>query len=81
MITKILIGAAIALSACVWGAAPASGEPNSVGTDPNPFSALSCNCRETTPGGSAREEIDRGIQNGLHASLRGLPASATSATK
>ena len=76
MITKILIGAAIALSVCVGGAAPAGGEPNPVSTDPNPFSALSCNCQETTPGGSAREEIDRGIQNGLHALMRGLPAPA-----
>jgi hypothetical protein len=77
MITKILVGAAIALFACVGGAAPASGEPNPVSTDPSPFSALSCNCQETTPAGSAREEIDRGIQDGLHASLRGLPAPAT----
>ena len=77
MITKIAVGAAIALAAYVLGTATAGAEPNPIGTDPNPFSALSCNCRETTPGGSAREEIYRGIQNGLHASLRGLPAPAT----
>jgi hypothetical protein len=78
MITKILVGAAVALFVCVGGSTPASGEPNPVGADPSPFSALSCNCQEATPAaGSAREEIDRGIQDGLHASLRGLPAPAT----
>jgi len=74
MIMKTLVGAAIALSA--YGTAPAGGEPNPVGTDPNPFSALSCSCQETTPAATAREEIDRGIRNGLRASLPGPPAAA-----
>jgi hypothetical protein len=74
MVTKILVGAAIALTTYVGGTAPAHGEPNPLGTDPNPFSALSRNCQQTTPAGDAREEIDRGIRDGLHASLLGLPA-------
>jgi hypothetical protein len=76
MITKILAGAAIAFGLWVEGATPASADPNSVGTDPNPFNGLSCNCRETAPAGSPelREEIDRGIREGLSAELPGLPA-------
>jgi hypothetical protein len=75
MITKILIGAAIALAAYVGGTATADGEPNPIGTDPSPFSALSCSCQETNPAGSLEEEIDRGIRNGLSASLLGPPRS------
>ena len=75
MIMKILVGAAIALFA-YGGIAPAGGAPNPVSTDTNPFSALSCSCQKTTPSASAREEIDRGIRNGLHASLPRLPAPA-----
>jgi hypothetical protein len=71
VITKILVSAAIALGACVGGAAPASAGPNPSGTDPNPFGALSCSCREETgPAGSpARQEIERGIRAGLVAGL------------
>jgi hypothetical protein len=71
MITKIGVGAAIALSAYVGGTAPAGGEPNPAGNDPDLFSVLSCRCQESTPAGLAREEIDRGIRDGLHASPRG----------
>ena len=64
--TKILVSAAIAVGSCVAGAAPASADSNAIGTDPNPFGALSCNCQETAPpGSSALEEIERGIREGL----------------
>jgi hypothetical protein len=76
MVTKILVGAAIAVAAYVGGTATASGEPNPIGTGPNKFSALSCSCQETTPAGGLKEEIDRGMRDGLHAALRGLPAPA-----
>jgi len=68
MIMKILVGAAIAGCACVGAPAPA-------GAEPNPFSALSCGCQQTTPADGARDEIDRGIGDGLRASRPGLPAA------
>jgi hypothetical protein len=70
MITKILVGAAIALSSYIGGAAPAAADANPIGTDPNPFGALGCSCRETAPPGSPalREEMERGIRAGLTAS-------------
>jgi hypothetical protein len=78
VITKILAGAAIALGLWVAGATPASADPNPnpVGADPNPYSGLSCSCRETAPAGSPelKEEIDRGIREGLTAEVPGLPA-------
>ena len=80
MIMKMLVGAAMAVFAYVAGTATAGGEPNPVNTGPNPFSALSCSCHEATPFSSAREEIDRGIRDGLHASLPGQPAPAARAS-
>jgi hypothetical protein len=76
VIAKILISAAIGLGWLVGGTAPAGADPNSFGTDPNPFSGFSCHCRETAPAGSPvlRDEIDRGIREGLSAWLPGLPA-------
>ena len=76
VIRKILVSAAIAVGSCVVGAAPATADPNAIGTNPNPFSGLSCNCRQTAPAGSpaATEEINRGIREGLAARLPGLPA-------
>jgi hypothetical protein len=73
VITKIPVSAAIALGSCLGGAAPASANP--IPTDPNPFGALSCSCRETAPPGSPApgEEVERGIRNGLSAWLPGLP--------
>lgn len=70
-ITKILIGAAVALGAYVGGAAPVSADPNPIGSAPNPFGDLSCGCRETAPPGSPalREGIDRGIREGRTAWL------------
>jgi len=77
VITKILVGAVIALGPYVGGAAPASADGNQMGTAPNPFGGLSCSCRETAPPGSPamREEIARGIREGRSASLPGLPPS------
>jgi hypothetical protein len=75
LITKTLITAAIALGSCVGLAASASADPNPADAGPNPYSTLSCNCQETAPAGSPamREEIRRGNQEGLSASLPGLP--------
>ena len=69
VITKILVSAAIALGSWVGVAAPASADPDAIGTDPNPFGALSCDCQETAPSASsALAEIERGIRAGLSAS-------------
>ena len=64
VITKILVSAAIALGSWVGVAAPASADPDAIGTDPNPFGGLRCSCQETAPPGSPalREEIGRGIR-------------------
>jgi hypothetical protein len=76
--SKMLVSTAIALAACLGAAAPASANTTSASADPNPFSTLSCNCRQTAPGdGTAqRDEIHRGILNGLSAELPGLPRPA-----
>jgi hypothetical protein len=78
VITKILVSAAIAVGSYVGGAAPAGADTNAIGTDPNPFDALSCSWQETAPAGSPafRNGIERGIQAGLSASLPGPPAPA-----
>ena len=76
VITKILVSAAIAVGSWVGAAAPASADPNAIGTDPNPFGGLSCSsCQETAPPGSPalREQIERGIREGHSAWLPGLP--------
>jgi hypothetical protein len=77
VITKILVGGAVALGFYVGGAAPASADPNSMGSAPNPFGGLTCSCRQTAPPGSpaAREEIERGLREGRSAWLPGLPPS------
>jgi hypothetical protein len=41
MITKIMVSAAIVFGSFVVGAAPATADANSAGTNPNPFSTLS----------------------------------------
>jgi hypothetical protein len=78
VITKILVSTAATLGLWIAGATPASADPNpnTVGTDPNPFGGLSCNCQETAPAGSPerKKEIDRGIREGLSARSPGLPA-------
>jgi hypothetical protein len=67
---KTLIGAAIALGSCVVAAAPASADTGGASAGPNLFSILSCNCQEPAPPHSPalRNEIPRGIQDGLSAS-------------
>lgn len=77
LITKIAVSAAIALGSIV-GAAPANADPNAIGgTNPNPFSGLSCSCQKTAPadGSPAQraEGIESGIRAGLSARLPGLP--------
>lgn len=76
VITKLLVSGAIALGSCVVAAAPAGADPNQIGPDPNPFSALSCSCQGTAPAGGpdVQEEIGRGLREGLSAWLPGLPA-------
>lgn len=65
----LLVSGAIALGVWVGVAAPASGDPNSVGASPNQFGALGCSCPHTAPSsGQARiEEMKRGIRDGLSA--------------
>ena len=77
VMTKILIGAAVAVGSCVGGAAPVSADPNPIGSGPNLFGGLSCSCQETAPPGSPglREEIERGIREGRTAWLPGLSPS------
>jgi hypothetical protein len=71
VITKILIGAAVAVGVYVGGAAPVRADGNPIGGAPNPFGGLSCSCRETAPPGSPalREGINRGIREGRTAWL------------
>jgi hypothetical protein len=68
MITKMLVSAAIVLGS-VWGAAPASADPNLSDTQTNPFGSLTCSCQETTPadGPALSAELDRGLWKGLSA--------------
>ena len=74
---KILVSAAIALAAGIAGAAPASADPHAISTDSNPFGTLGCNCRGTAPASpDLRQEINRGLREGLTASVPGLPAPA-----
>ena len=76
LIAKILVSTAIGFGALIVAAAPASADTNTGGTNPNPFSGLSCSCQKTAPAGSpaAKADIDRGIREGLSAALPGLPA-------
>jgi hypothetical protein len=69
MITKLLVGAAIALSSYIGAAAPVS-------ADPSPFGTLGCSCRQTPPadGPALNAEIDRGLREGHSVWLPGLPA-------
>lgn len=75
---KILVSAAMALGAGLAWAAPAAADPNAIGTDPNPYGTLGCNCRETAPADSPQlsAEINRGLREGLSVSVPGLPTPA-----
>jgi hypothetical protein len=83
VITKMLVGAAVALGAGLAWAAPAAADPNAISTDPSPYGTLGCNCRETAPAHSPQlsEEINRGLREGLTASVPGLPAPARPAQR
>jgi hypothetical protein len=74
--TRLPVGIAIALGCCVGAAPPAGAEPDSADIDPNAFGTLSSSGRETAPPGSVelRDEINRGIREGLSARVPGLPA-------
>jgi len=81
LITKILVSAAVAPVLWVGYAVPATAAPDSGRTDPNPFGGLDCSCQEKYPARSPeqREEIDRGIRDGLSAwSPRGYQRAAQS---
>ena len=69
IIMRLLVSTAIALVRLVGGAVPASADPDPGRTDPNPFDGIVCSCQETYPASSPeqREEIDRGIRDGLSA--------------
>jgi hypothetical protein len=69
VIKKILFGAAIAFSAAVGIATPASADPSAFGT-------LGCSCKPpvtaTDGRAPATDQMDQGIQNGL-GYLHGTP--------
>jgi hypothetical protein len=69
LILKLLVSAAIALILWVGASAPASADPDPGRTDPNPFGGITCSCQEPFPASSPeqREDIDRGIRDGLSA--------------
>jgi hypothetical protein len=73
VISKLLIGAAIAFSAAVGIATPA-------GADPSPFGTLGCSCKPpvSVPDGKAPalDPMDQGIQNGLGSLHTTAPRSA-----
>jgi hypothetical protein len=71
VLMKMLVSGAVALGVWVGVAAPASGDANSVGADPNQFGDLRCSCQHSaSPGGRAgTEEMKRGIREGLSAGL------------
>jgi hypothetical protein len=56
MITRLLVGAAVAVGCAALGAAPAR-------ADPNPFNTLSSSCNQTAPGG--RDALLQGIRGGI----------------
>jgi hypothetical protein len=67
IIMKILVSAAVALVLWVGNVVPAIADPDSAGTDPNPFGGMDCSCQEKYPARSPeqRAEIDGGIRDGL----------------
>jgi len=73
MVTKLLAGAAIALSSYIGATAPVS-------ADPSPFGTLGCSCRQTPPanGPALNSQIDRGLREGHSVRLPGVPALGAS---
>ncbi|WP_082951922.1 hypothetical protein [Mycobacterium sp. 852002-51057_SCH5723018] len=74
-ITKGLISAAIAVGLWVGTVAPAGAAPSPDSTEPDPFAGLGCSCRETAAPGSPalKEEMARGMREGLSVWVPGLP--------
>jgi hypothetical protein len=74
-VTAKTIVSAIALAGGLAVAAPAAADPSAIGIDPSPFGTLGCNCRAPLPAGSpdSKQEINRGIREGLSVSVPGLP--------
>jgi hypothetical protein len=60
VVSRILVGAAVAVGTAIAIAAPA-------GADPSVFNDLSCSCPQTVSNGgtSLIEQLQRGIQAGL----------------
>jgi hypothetical protein len=67
VITKILVSAAILLGPLAVGVAPANADTDPDGSQPNPFSSLTCDCQQipAAPGPGLTTEIDRGIWSAL----------------
>jgi hypothetical protein len=65
MISKLLVGVASAVIAL--GAS--TGVTASASTDPNPFSHLSCACKDSDPPGTPalRDQLNLGIHHGISA--------------
>jgi hypothetical protein len=70
VITKVLLGAAVAFAAAVGVATPA-------GADPSAFGVLSCSCQEAAAdtGAIGTDQTSLGIQNGI-ADLLAIPDPA-----
>jgi hypothetical protein len=65
MITKMLVGAAIAFGS-IAGAATASADPNPCGAHPNPFGGLTSSPHEKAPAGAGTsDEFHRGMREAL----------------
>ena len=75
-ITKMLFGAAIAVSSAFIAPATSSADP--VDTVTNPFGGLRCSCPATAlaDGPALKAAIDRGLREGHSAWLPGLTAPA-----
>ncbi|ORA07775.1 hypothetical protein [Mycobacterium arosiense] len=67
MIPKLLVGVAGIVVPIAVALGASGGTTASAGTDPNPFSHLSCACTDSDPPGSQtlRDTMDQGIQQGI----------------
>jgi hypothetical protein len=65
MITKMIVGAAIAFGS-IAGAATASADPNPCGAHPNPFASLTSSPHQKAPAGAGTsDEFHRGMREAL----------------
>jgi hypothetical protein len=72
-VTKLLVGAAIAL---VLSAAPASADPQPSDTHANPFAGLGCGCQgPASAGGSVQDQLTRGLMDGSHGLAPNAPGT------